>query len=120
MPEARRARFIRGYGLPAYDAGLLTQSRGLADYFEAAAHTSGNAKAASNWIMGELLRTMKETGRAIEQVALAPTALAGLIHLVDRGTISSTVAKEVFAKLEHTDKSPRAIVQESGMRVVTD
>ena len=56
------ARFVREYGLPAYDANLLTQTRGLADYFEAVARASGNAKAASNWIMGELLRTMKERG----------------------------------------------------------
>jgi aspartyl-tRNA(Asn)/glutamyl-tRNA(Gln) amidotransferase subunit B len=120
LPEARRERFIRGYGLPAYDADLLTQSRGLADYFEAVAHTSGNAKAASNWIMGELLRTMKETGRAIEQVALAPTALAGLIHLVDRGTISSTVAKEVFAKMYESGRSADDIVQAEGLAQNSD
>jgi aspartyl-tRNA(Asn)/glutamyl-tRNA(Gln) amidotransferase subunit B len=120
LPEARRERFVRGYGLPAYDAGLLTQSRGLADYFEAAAHTSGNAKAASNWIMGELLRTMKETGTAIEQVPLAPTALASLIQLVDRGTISSTAAKEVFAKMYASDRSADDIVQAEGLAQNSD
>ena len=120
LPEARRARFIRGYGLPAYDAGLLTQSRGLADYFEAAAHTSGNAKAASNWIMGELLRTMKETDTAIEQVPLAPTALAGLIQLVDRGTISGTVAKDVFATMYKSGRSAEDIVQTEGLAQNSD
>jgi aspartyl-tRNA(Asn)/glutamyl-tRNA(Gln) amidotransferase subunit B len=120
LPEARRARFIRGYGLPAYDAGLLTQSRGLADYFEAAAHTSGNAKAASNWIMGELLRTMKETDTAIEKVPLAPTALAGLIQLVDRGTISGTVAKDVFAKMYKSGRSAEDIVQTEGLAQNSD
>ena len=120
LPEARRGRFIRGYGLPAYDADLLTQSRGLADYFEAVAHTSGNAKAASNWIMGELLRTMKETGTAVEQVPLGPTALAGLIQLVDRATISSTVAKEVFAKMYESGRSADDIVQAEGLAQNSD
>ena len=69
LPEARRARLVSEYGLPAYDADLLTQTRGLADYFEATAAASGNAKAASNWIMGELLRTMKERDLAIERGA---------------------------------------------------
>ncbi len=120
LPEARRERFIRGYGLPAYDADLLTQSRGLADYFEAVAHTSGNAKAASNWIMGELLRAMKETGTAVEQVPLGPTALAGLIQLVDRATISSTVAKEVFAKMYESGRSADDIVQAEGLAQNSD
>jgi aspartyl-tRNA(Asn)/glutamyl-tRNA(Gln) amidotransferase subunit B len=120
LPEARRERFVHGYGLPAYDADLLTQSRGLADYFEAVAHTSGNAKAASNWIMGELLRTLKETGSAIEHVPLAPTALAGLIQLVDRGTISSTVAKDVFATMYQSGRSADDIVQAEGLAQNSD
>jgi aspartyl-tRNA(Asn)/glutamyl-tRNA(Gln) amidotransferase subunit B len=120
LPEARLERFIRAYGLPAYDADLLTQTRGLADYFEAVAHTSGNAKAASNWIMGELLRVMKETGSAIEQVPLAPAALAGLIQLVDGGTISSTVAKEVFAKMYASGRSADDIVRAEGLAQNSD
>jgi aspartyl-tRNA(Asn)/glutamyl-tRNA(Gln) amidotransferase subunit B len=120
LPEARLERFIRAYGLPAYDADLLTQTRGLADYFEAVAHTSGNAKAASNWIMGELLRVMKETGSAIEQIPLAPAALAGLIQLVDDGTISSTVAKEVFAKMYASGRSADDIVRAEGLAQNSD
>src|SRR5207237_3848218 len=65
LPEARRQRFVAAYGLPAYDAGVLTASAGLADYFEKVAAASGNAKAASNWVMGELLRTLKERGRGV-------------------------------------------------------
>ncbi|HUE85598.1 MAG TPA: Asp-tRNA(Asn)/Glu-tRNA(Gln) amidotransferase subunit GatB [Vicinamibacterales bacterium] len=120
LPEARRARFIRGYGLPPYDADLLTQTRGLADYFEAVAHTSGNAKAASNWIMGELLRTMKERGIAVEQVPLSPAALAGLIQLVDRGAISSTVAKHVFAKMYESGQTADDIVAAEGLAQNSD
>jgi aspartyl-tRNA(Asn)/glutamyl-tRNA(Gln) amidotransferase subunit B len=120
LPEARMLRFVRDYGLPAYDANLLTQSRGLADYFEAVAGASGNAKAASNWIMGELLRTMKERGVTIEQVPLTAEALAGLIGIVERGTISSTVAKDVFAKMLATGQSAAAIVESDGLAQTSD
>src|SRR5262245_1923082 len=102
LPEARKMRLISEYGIPVYDADLLTETRGLADYFEQAARQSGNAKAASNWMMGELLRTMKERGIAIEQVPLTPAALAGLVQAVDGGAISNTVAKDVFAKMFDT------------------
>jgi aspartyl-tRNA(Asn)/glutamyl-tRNA(Gln) amidotransferase subunit B len=120
LPEARMARFQREYGIPAYDANLLTQTRGIADYFEAVARASGNPKAASNWIMGELLRTMKERGISIEQVPLDVNALAGLIRVVDRGTISSTVAKEVFAKMYASGRSADDIVTSEGLAQNSD
>jgi aspartyl-tRNA(Asn)/glutamyl-tRNA(Gln) amidotransferase subunit B len=120
LPEARMTRFMQEYALPAYDADLLTQSRGLADFFEATARASGNPKAASNWIMGELLRTMKERGLSIEQVALTPSALAGLIEIVDRGVISSTVAKDVFAKMYESGRSANDIVQADGLAQIGD
>jgi aspartyl-tRNA(Asn)/glutamyl-tRNA(Gln) amidotransferase subunit B len=120
LPEARMLRFQREYGLPAYDANLLTQARGLADYFEAVARASGAAKAASNWIMGELLRTMKEREVTIERVPLTADALAGLIRIVERGTISSTVAKEVFAKMYESGRSAEEIVQSDGLAQTSD
>ena len=120
LPEARMDRFIREYGIPEYDANLLTQTRGLADYFEAVARASGNPKAASNWIMGELLRTMKERDVSIEQVPLTAAALAGLINVVDRGTISSTVAKDVFAKMYESGRSADEIVQAEGLAQTSD
>jgi aspartyl-tRNA(Asn)/glutamyl-tRNA(Gln) amidotransferase subunit B len=120
LPEARMARFVREYALPAYDANLLTQTRGLADYFEEVARASGNPKAASNWIMGELLRTMKERAIAIEQVPLGADALAGLIRMVERGTISNTVAKDVFAKMFASGKSAAAIVEAEGLSQTSD
>ena len=110
LPEARRQRLVAAYGLPAYDAGVLTSSAGLADYFEKVAAASGNAKAASNWVMGELLRTMKERDTAIDQVPLTPAALAGLIALVEKGAISSSIAKDVFAKMYDTGRSAGDIV----------
>jgi aspartyl-tRNA(Asn)/glutamyl-tRNA(Gln) amidotransferase subunit B len=120
LPEARMARFVREYAIPAYDADLLTQTRGLADYFEAVARTSGNAKAASNWIMGELLRTIKERGVPVGQVPLQPDALAGLIQIVDRGIISHTVAKEVFAKMYESGRRADDIVQADGLSQIGD
>jgi aspartyl-tRNA(Asn)/glutamyl-tRNA(Gln) amidotransferase subunit B len=120
LPEARSTRFQDQYGLPAYDAELLTQTRGLADYFEATAATAGSPKAASNWVMGEVLRTMKERGVAIEQVPLAPEALAGLIRIVDKGTISSTVAKDVFARMYDSGRSAEDIVAAEGLAQISD
>jgi aspartyl-tRNA(Asn)/glutamyl-tRNA(Gln) amidotransferase subunit B len=120
LPEARRRRFVAAYGLPEYDAGVLTQSAALAGYFEQVAAASGSAKAASNWVMGELLRTLKERGAAIEHVPLAPGALAGLIALVERGTISSTIAKDVFAKMYDSGRAAEEIVSAEGLAQNSD
>jgi aspartyl-tRNA(Asn)/glutamyl-tRNA(Gln) amidotransferase subunit B len=120
LPDARRQRFVAAYGLPAYDAGVLTASAGLADYFEQVAAASGNAKAASNWVMGELLRTMKDRGVDIAQVPLRPDALAGLIALVEKGTISNAIAKEVFAKMYDTGRSAADIVAAEGLAQNSD
>ena len=120
LPDQRRRRFIEQYALPAYDAALLTQTRGVADYFEAAAKHSGNAKAASNWVMGEVLRTMKERAIEIEAVPITPEALAGLVGIVEKGTISSTVAKEVFAKMYESGRAAADIVAADGLAQISD
>lgn len=120
LPEARRRRFVDDYGLPEYDAGVLTQSGGLADYFEAVASASKNPKASSNWIMGEVLRTLKERGATIASVPVSPDALAGLIAIVDRGTISSSVAKDVFAKMCESGRSAATIVETEGLAQDSD
>jgi len=120
LPDARRRRFVAQYALPDYDASLLTQSPALAAYFEATAAAAGNAKAASNWIMGELTRKMNEAGVRIEQVPLTPEALAGLIRLVDSGTISGPTAKEVFEKMYASGRSAQAIVEADGLARIDD
>jgi aspartyl-tRNA(Asn)/glutamyl-tRNA(Gln) amidotransferase subunit B len=120
LPDARRARFVTEYAIPAYDAGVLTQSAALADFFEATARASGNPKAASNWVMGELLRTLKEANAEVANVGLAPASLAGLIALVDRGTISNSVAKEVFAKMYGSGRTAEDIVAEEGLAQIGD
>jgi aspartyl-tRNA(Asn)/glutamyl-tRNA(Gln) amidotransferase subunit B len=120
LPEARRQRFVAAYGVPEYDAGVLTQSSALADYFEQVAAATGNPKASSNWVMGELLRTLNDRGQPIEQTPLAPQALAGLIGLVDRGTISSTIAKEVFATMYDSGRTAEEIVAAEGLAQIGD
>ena len=120
LPEARGRRFVAEYGIPAYDAGVLTQSAPLADYFEATARAAKNPKAASNWIMGELLRTLNERGQEIVDVPMQPPALAGLIALIDKGTISSSIAKGVFAKMYDSGRSADDIVSEEGLAQNSD
>ncbi|HUQ89386.1 MAG TPA: Asp-tRNA(Asn)/Glu-tRNA(Gln) amidotransferase subunit GatB [Vicinamibacterales bacterium] len=120
LPEARRRRFIAEYALPEYDAALLTQTRAVADYFEDTARQSGSAKAASNWVMGEVLRNMKERAIDIAGVPITPAALAGLIAIVEKGTISSTVAKDVFAKMYDSGRTAAEIVQSDGLAQISD
>jgi aspartyl-tRNA(Asn)/glutamyl-tRNA(Gln) amidotransferase subunit B len=120
LPEARSRRFVSEYGIPEYDAGVLTQSAALAEYFEATARAARNAKAASNWVMGELLRTLNERGQSIADVPLTPPALAGLIALIDKGTISSSIAKGVFAKMYDSGRSADDIVREEGLAQNSD
>jgi aspartyl-tRNA(Asn)/glutamyl-tRNA(Gln) amidotransferase subunit B len=120
LPEARRRRFVVAYGLPEYDAGVLTQSAGLADYFERVAAAGASPKSASNWVMGELLRTLNEAGTRVDEVRLAPVALAGLIALIDEGAISSSVAKDVFAKMYSSGRSAEEIVAAEGLTQIGD
>ena len=120
LPAARRARFAAEYGLPEYDAGVLVADRAIADYFEAAARKSGNYKAASNWVMGELLRALGEQGMDIAEAKISPEALADLIALVDARTINGTAAKEVFQILFDEGGDPAAVVEKRGLAQVSD
>jgi aspartyl-tRNA(Asn)/glutamyl-tRNA(Gln) amidotransferase subunit B len=120
LPEARRRRFVAEYGIPEYDAGVLTQSSALADYFEQTAAAASNPKAASNWIMGELSRVMNERGSRVADAPVTPRALAGLIALIDKGTISSAIAKDVFAKMIDSGRTAEEIVQAEGLAQIGD
>ena len=106
--------------MPEYDAALLTQTRGVADYFEETARQCGNPKAASNWVMGEVLRNMKERAIDISGIPVTPAALAGLIAIVEKGTISSTVAKDVFARMYETRRAAADIVAAEGLAQISD
>jgi aspartyl-tRNA(Asn)/glutamyl-tRNA(Gln) amidotransferase subunit B len=120
LPEARRARFVAQYGIPEYDAGVLTQSMAMADYFERVAVASGNAKAASNWVMGEVARKLKETKDAIESAPLAADALGELVALVDAGTITGPIAKDVFEKMYGSGRRAAEIVAADGLARIDD
>ena len=119
LPAEKRRRFVAEYGLPDYDAGVLTLSRDVADYYEAVARESGNAKAASNWVMTEVLRKVKE-----EELGAAPPVppvhLAHMIRLIDTGTISGKTAKDVFEKMWQTGEPPEVIVKREGLVQVSD
>jgi len=120
LPDARRRRLIAQHALPEYDAGQLTQSRALADYFEAAVAAGAPPKLASNWIMGELARKLKEQGAEIAASPVTPERLAGLIALVGRGTISGPMAKDVFEKMYTDGRTAAAIVETEGLSQIDD
>ena len=120
LPAARRARFVAQYHLPEYDAGVLTQSMALADYFERVAAGTGNPKASSNWVMGELTRKLHETRHPIEDVPLAPDALAELIVLIDTGAISGSIAKGVFEMMYGSGRRAAEIVAAEGLAMLDD
>ena len=120
LPDVRKRRLVTQYALPEYDAGILTQSAALADYFEKTAAASGNAKASSNWIMGELARKMNATGDDIAAVPIAPAQLGELITLIDKGTINGPTAKEVFEKMYTSKRSAAEIVEKEGLAQVSD
>jgi aspartyl-tRNA(Asn)/glutamyl-tRNA(Gln) amidotransferase subunit B len=120
LPDARRRRFVDQYGLPDYDASVLTASRELADYFEATAAASGNAKASSNWVMGALSAKMNDQGIGVADVPLSPDALAGLIRLIDAGTIGGPVTRDVFEKMYTTGRPAAEIVERDGLARIDD
>src|SRR5258708_11133188 len=120
LPDARRRRLVELFGLPDYDAGQLTQSRGLADYFEAVVAARAPAQPASNLIMGELARILKEHGVDIASSSLTPKRLAGLIALVEKGTISGSMAKGVFEKMSASNQTADAVVAAEGLPQIDD
>jgi aspartyl-tRNA(Asn)/glutamyl-tRNA(Gln) amidotransferase subunit B len=121
LASARRRRFEEELGLPAYDASVLTTSRSLADYFEAAARRSGNPKAASNWVMSDVLRKLKESpDTSLESFPVGPEALGDLLSLVDRGKLSGKMAREVFEKMFASGEAASAIIEREGLTQISD
>jgi aspartyl-tRNA(Asn)/glutamyl-tRNA(Gln) amidotransferase subunit B len=120
LPDARLQRFIAAYGLPAYDAAQLTQSRSLADYFETTVAAGAPPKSASNWLMGELARALKETGADIANAPVPPVRLAALLQLIEKGAISGAMAKGVFETMFRTGREPEEIVRTEGLTQIDD
>ena len=118
LPDEKYRRFIRQYGIPAYDVGVLTSSRNLADYFEVVALVSKQPKLASNWVMVELMREIKETD--ISRIKVRPENLGTLITMIAMGKISSRSAKDVFAEMVRTGRNAEEIVKAEGLKQISD
>lgn len=120
LPLARAQRFISEFQLPEYDAFVLTQERPIADYYEKTAQLSQNPKAASNWIMTELLRQLNEEKLEVGASPIPPEHLAEMISMIDKKEISGKMAKQVFAEMWKSRKDPKAVVKDQGLSQITD
>jgi aspartyl-tRNA(Asn)/glutamyl-tRNA(Gln) amidotransferase subunit B len=120
LPDARQTRYTEQYSLSSYDAGVLTASMKLADFFEESLKHTSDAKASANWIMGELLGYLNANGLELEDVKITGQGLGEMIQLIEKGTISSKIAKTVFKGLVETGKSPQQIVEEQGLVQISD
>ncbi len=115
LPAEKKNRFVDQFGIPVYDAGVLTSSRELAAYFEEAVGHHPNAKSVSNWIMTELMRRLKGVDTGIADCPVTPKQLADMLKLIDDGTISGKIAKTVFDDMYDTGKDPSVIIEEKGL-----
>ena len=120
LPLEKRERFISDYQLSPYDAGVLTANRELADYFEETARSSGQPKPTANWVMGDLLRFLNEDKRDIKDSPVTSAALADMIKLIEAGTISGKMAKEIIAEMYKSGRPPEAIIVDKGLVQITD
>jgi len=120
LPKAKKERFVSEYAIPDYDAGVLTASRALADYYEQTAKETGEPKLSSNWIMGELLRLLNEEGRSVTDCPVSPSGVADIIKMVKGGQISGKIAKEVFEEMYKTGKAAADIVKSKGLTQISD
>lgn len=120
LPDARQQRYVEQLGLPAYDAAILTVTKETADFFEETVAAGAEAKQASNWIMGELLAYLNAESKELADVALTPQSLAGMIMLIENGTISSKIAKTVFKELVENGGDAEGIVKAKGLVQISD
>jgi aspartyl-tRNA(Asn)/glutamyl-tRNA(Gln) amidotransferase subunit B len=120
LPDVRKKRFITTYELPVYDAEILTASREMADYFEAILAIYANPKIVSNWLMGEVLRILKEQQLEIDRFSVSPANLAQLLILIDRQEISVNAAKKVFSEMLSSRETPDQIINRLGLKQVSD
>jgi aspartyl-tRNA(Asn)/glutamyl-tRNA(Gln) amidotransferase subunit B len=120
LPLEKRERFVSQYQISPYDAGVLTSGRALADYFEEVARLSGQPKAAANWVMGDILRLLNEDKKTVVECPVTPTNLARMITLIQDGTISGKMAKDISEAMYTTGKTPGEIIEEKGLVQITD
>ncbi|MFO8058626.1 MAG: Asp-tRNA(Asn)/Glu-tRNA(Gln) amidotransferase subunit GatB [bacterium] len=120
LPMEKQKRFVSDYGIPDYDAGVLTSERDLADYYEAAVKTGADAKKTANWVMSELLRELKEDDRSIVDCPVSAEKLGALVRMIDSGEITGKIGKTVFAEMYKTGKSPAEVIEEQGLKPMAD
>ncbi|WP_202080926.1 Asp-tRNA(Asn)/Glu-tRNA(Gln) amidotransferase subunit GatB [Caldalkalibacillus salinus] len=120
LPDARKTRYMQDYGLSSYDAGVITASKNLADFFDEANQYCEDPKQVANWMMGEVLGYLNANDKEIEDVSLSPKALGSLIGLIEKGTISGKIAKTVFKELMEEGGDPEQIVQDKGLVQISD
>ncbi|MBO2536553.1 Asp-tRNA(Asn)/Glu-tRNA(Gln) amidotransferase subunit GatB [Rummeliibacillus suwonensis] len=120
LPDARKERYVSEFGLPAYDAHVLTLSKETADFFEATVATGADAKLSSNWLMGEVSAYLNAEQKELSETALTPEGLGGMIKLISAGTISSKIAKKVFKELVTNGGNAEKIVKEKGLVQISD
>ncbi|MEY4480774.1 MAG: Asp-tRNA(Asn)/Glu-tRNA(Gln) amidotransferase subunit GatB, partial [Bacillota bacterium] len=120
LPDARKVRYTEQFGLPAYDADVITASKKIADLFEESLNYTADAKSVSNWIMGDLLGYLNANGIDFDQVKLTGQSLGEMIGLIEKGTISGKIAKNVFKSMLETGKGPAQIVEEQGLVQISD
>ncbi|MHB0977778.1 MAG: Asp-tRNA(Asn)/Glu-tRNA(Gln) amidotransferase subunit GatB [Candidatus Aquicultorales bacterium] len=120
LPDERKKRFAEEYGLPAHDAGVLTGGKATADFYEEVVSLGADAKAAANWIIGELASYLNAENLEIDESAVTPRHMADLVKLMDKGTISGKMAKEIFPEMFETGKLPSVIVEERGLVQISD
>ena len=122
LPDARKQRYVKDYGLPEYDAAVITGSKELSDYFDEGLQYTQNAKALSNWVMGELLKFINTSGLspAVSGFPVPAANLAELVNLIDRGDISGKIAKDVFAEMHEKGDRPSVIVEAKGLKQISD
>ncbi|MFZ5944329.1 MAG: Asp-tRNA(Asn)/Glu-tRNA(Gln) amidotransferase subunit GatB [Bacillota bacterium] len=120
LPVAKKQRLIAQHGLPEYDAGVITSSKALADFYDRTVAMYSDYKTVSNWIMVELLKLLNAEGMEISQTKLEPEALAKMLQMIEKGAISGKMAKQVFEEMFNTGKDPEAIVKEKGLVQISD
>ncbi|CAM4307098.1 glutamyl-tRNA amidotransferase [Bacillus manliponensis] len=120
LPDARKARYVEDLGLPAYDAHVLTLTKEMSDFFEATVTDGADAKLTSNWLMGEVLAYLNKQQKELQDVALTPAGLSKMIQLIEKGTISSKIAKKVFSELIEKGGDPEEIVKAKGLVQISD
>ncbi len=120
LPDARQARLEKDYGLSSYDAGIITSSRDMAEYFDAVIAEGADAKLAANWMMGDLSKNLNQEGKTIAESPVDAKRLGSMIRLIEKGTISSKIGKEVFKTMWESGDDPEKIIKDKGLVQITD